>query len=636
MFHNIIHTRIRFVFLVVLLILLVIIFKVFYIQVISYDKLSNLAEALWSRELPITADRGEILDRNGKKLATNITTTSLVVIPNQIKNKEDTAKKISTILNSDYNDMLKHVSKKTSIERVHPEGRQLDYDTAKKINDLNIDGVYLVKESKRYYPYNTVLSHVLGYVGIDNQGLSGLELYYDSYLTGSNGAIKYFSDGKGNKLELSEIYEAPTSGINIQLTIDLDLQLAVERELDNVMSMYNPEHAIIMAMNPKTGEILAMSSRPTFDSNNYKNYSTETINRNLPIWMTYEPGSTFKIATLSAAINENVVNLFEDHYYDGGSINVDGARIKCWKAGGHGDETYLQVVENSCNPGFVTLGQKLGKEKLMEYINNFGYGKKTGVDLNGESSGILFDIDKMGPVELATTSFGQGISVTPIQQVTAVSSSINGGILYKPYIVSSMLEPETNNIIKKNNPTKVRQVITEESSKLVRYALESVVANGTGKNAYIENYRVGGKTGTAQKVNEGKYMVGNYILSFIGFTPADDPEIIVYVAIDNPKGITQYGGTVSAPIAKNVLKSAINIFDIKPSNDGMIRTEYTWLDTKYVLLPNVVGMTKDEAKKSLKGFNIEYSGNGDKVIYQSPQANYFVKEGSTVVLMLSN
>lgn len=634
MFHNLIHTRMRFVFLVVLLVLLIIIFKVFYIQVISYDKLSNLAESLWSRELPITADRGEILDRNGKKLATNITTTSLVVIPNQIKNKEDAAKKLSTILNSDYNDMLKHVSKKTSIERVHPEGRQLDYDTAQKINDLNIDGVYLVKESKRYYPYGSVLSHVLGYVGIDNQGLSGLELYYDSYLTGSNGAIKYFSDGKGNRLELSEVYEAPTSGINIELTIDLDLQLAVERELDNVMDMYNPEHAIIMAMDPKTGEILAMSSRPNFDSNNYKNYSTETINRNLPIWMTYEPGSTFKIATLSAAVNEKAVNLFEDQYYDGGSINVDGARIKCWKAGGHGQETYLQVVENSCNPGFVTLGQKLGKEKLMEYITNFGYGKKTGVDLNGESSGILFNIDKMGPVELATTSFGQGISVTPIQQVTAVSASINGGTLYKPYIVSSMLEPETNNIIKKNEPTKVRQVISKESSELVRYALESVVANGTGKNAYIENYRVGGKTGTAQKVNEGKYMVGNYILSFIGFTPANDPEIIVYVAIDNPKGITQYGGTVSAPIAKNVLKSAINILGIKPSNDGMIRTEYTWLDTKYVLLPNVVGMSKDEAKKTLKGFNIEYSGTGETVVYQSPQANYFVKEGSAVVLML--
>jgi stage V sporulation protein D (sporulation-specific penicillin-binding protein) len=633
MFYNIIHTRIRFVFLAVLLILLVIIFRVFYIQVISYDKLSELAESLWSRELPITADRGEILDRNGKKLATNITTTSLVVIPNQITDAEDVAKKLSDILDSDYDDMLSHVTKKTSIERVHPEGRQLDYDTASQIDELNLDGVYLVKESKRYYPYGSVLSHVLGYVGIDNQGLSGLELYYDEYLTGSNGAIKYFSDGKGNKLELTETYEAPTSGINIQLTIDLDLQLAVEKELDNVVSMYNPDNALIIAMDPNTGEILAMSSRPTFDSNNYKNYSTETINRNLPIWMTYEPGSTFKITTLSAAINENVVNLFEDNYYDGGSINVDGARIKCWKSGGHGQETYLQVVENSCNPGFVTLGQKLGTETLMDYINKFGFGEKTGIDLNGESSGILFDVDNMGPVELATTSFGQGISVTPIQQVRAVSAAINGGTLYKPYIVSSMLEPETNNIIMKNNPTKIRQVISSESSSLVRYALESVVANGTGKNAYIENYRVGGKTGTAQKVSDGSYMVGNYIVSFIGFTPADNPEVVVYVAIDNPKGVTQYGGTVAAPVAKNVLQSAIDILGIEPTTEGMTR-EYTWLDTKYVLLPDVVGMSKDEAKKALKGFEIEYSGTGNTVIYESPSANYFVKEGSKVILML--
>ena len=633
MFHNTIHTRIRFVFLMVLLIFMVIIFRVFYIQVFSYKKLSNLAESLWSRKLPITADRGKILDRNGKELATNITTTSLVLIPNQIKDKENTAKKISDILGSDYNDMLKHVSKKTSIERVHPEGRRLSYDIASKIDSLNLDGVYLVKESKRYYPYNNLLSHVLGYVGIDNQGLSGIELYYDKYLTGEDGAIKYFSDGKGNKLELEEVYEAPTPGIDIMLTIDLDLQLAVERELDNVVSMYNPEHALIMAMDPNSGEILAMSSRPNFDSNNYKNYNTETINRNLPIWMMYEPGSTFKITTLSASVNEGVVNLFEDHFYDSGSIHVDGARIKCWKAGGHGDQTYLQVVENSCNPGFVSLGQKLGKEKLMEYIKNFGFGKKTGIDLNGESSGILFDVDKMGPVETATTAFGQGISVTPIQQITAVSSAINGGTLYKPYIVSSYLEPETNNIILKTEKTKVRSVISSESSKLVRYTLESVVANGTGRNAYIENYRVGGKTGTAQKVSDGKYMVGNYIVSFMGFMPADNPKIVVYVAIDNPKGITQYGGTVAAPIAKNVLKSAIDIFNIKPSKEGMTR-EYTWLDTKYVMLPNVVGMNIDDAKKILKGFKVEYSGTGNNVIYQSPEENYFVKEGSTVKIML--
>ena len=417
MFFSDIHTRIRFFFLLILCISIIIVIRVFYIQVIEYDKLSALAESLWSRKLPIGADRGEIYDRNGKVLATNLTTTSLVVIPNQIKNKEEVAKALSEILNSDYEDMLEHVSKKTSIERIHPEGRQLSYDIASQIDELDFDGVYLVKESKRYYPYGNVLSHVLGYVGIDNQGLSGLELTYDEYLTGKDGAINYFSDGKGNRLEISEVYEEPQDGMNLQLTIDLDIQLAAERELDNVMSKYTPEHALIMAMDPDTGEILAMASRPNFDPNNYQDYDTETINRNLPIWMTYEPGSTFKIMTLTSSIEEKTVNLFEDTYYDSGSIHVEGATIHCWKSGGHGAQTYLNVVENSCNPGFVTLGQKLGTQTLMSYITKFGFGEKTGIDLNGESSGILFSIDKMGPVELATTSFGQGISVTPIQQV---------------------------------------------------------------------------------------------------------------------------------------------------------------------------------------------------------------------------
>lgn len=295
MFYNNVHTRIRYVFLVVIIILLITILRVFYIQVFSYEKLNTLAQNLWSRMLPISADRGEIVDRKGRSLATNITTTSLVIIPNQIKDKEDAAKKLSDILKSDYNDMLKHVSKKTSIERVHPEGRGLNYDVAEAIDALKIDGVYLVKESKRYYPYNNLLSHVLGYVGIDNQGLSGLELYYDKYLIGKDGSIKYFSDGKGHKLELAEIYEAPTSGMTLQLTIDLDLQQVVENELDNVVSKYNPESVIAIAMNPKNGEILAMSSRPNFDSNNYKAYDSEIINRNLPIWMTFEPGSTMNV-----------------------------------------------------------------------------------------------------------------------------------------------------------------------------------------------------------------------------------------------------------------------------------------------------------------------------------------------------
>lgn len=633
MFFDNIHTRIRFFFLLIFCLLFIIICRVFYIQVFSYDKLSSLAESLWSRKLPIGADRGEIYDRKGRVLATNLTTTSLVLIPNQIKNPEEVAKKLSEILNSDYDDMLAHVTKKTSIERVHPEGRQLSYDIASKIEELHFDGVYLVKESKRYYPYGTVLSHVLGYVGIDNQGLSGLELTYDKYLTGENGAIKYFSDGKGNRLELSEVYEEPQNGVNLTLTIDLDLQLAAERELDNAVMKYNPEHAIALAMDPNTGEVLAMASRPNFDSNNYQDYDTTTINRNLPIWMTYEPGSTFKIMTLASSLEEKTVNLFEDTYYDSGSVSIDGATIHCWKSGGHGAQTYLNVVENSCNPGFVSLGNKLGVDKLMSYINKFGFGEKTGIDLNGESSGILFNPSRMGPVELATTSFGQGISVTPIQQVTAVSAVINNGYLYQPYIVKSLEEPETQSIVKLNEPVLRRRVISEESSKLARFALESVVANGSGRNAYIENYRVGGKTGTAQKVEDGHYLDGNYILSFVGFMSADEPKIVVYVAIDNPKGVTQYGGVVAAPIAKSILETAISVLNIESSDEVMPR-EYNWNDTKYYKIPDVVGETKEEAKKSLQGFQIEYSGEGEHVLYQSPSGNSYVKENGTVSLML--
>ena len=551
MFVENIHGRIRFIFVIVLLMFIAVIIKVFYIQVIDYKKLNDLADNLWSRNLPITSDRGLILDRNGKVLADNITTVSLVLIPNQIKNKEQVSRDLAAILNVKYEDMCKHVSKKTSIERVHPEGRQLSYEIAEKINNLNYDGVYLVKESKRYYPYKNMLSHVLGYVGIDNQGLSGIELEYDKYLTGKSGAIKYYSDGKGNRLDKSEVYVEPQNGVNVSLTIDLDIQKSIERELDNVVSKYNPEQALIVVADPNTGEILGMSSRPNFDSNNYKNYDINTINRNLPIWATYEPGSTFKIITLAASLEEKTINVFDEHFHDSGSIHVDSARIKCWKKGGHGDQTFLQVVENSCNPGFVVMGQKLGTERLYKYITNFGFGEKTGIDLNGESSGILFKYNNIGPVEQATMSFGQGISVTPIQQIQGVSAAINGGYLNTPFIVKYLSEPETNTIILENKKNTKKQVISEDTSKLVRHVLESVVANGTGKNAYIENYRVGGKTGTAQKVNNGTYMVGNYILSFIGFLPANKPEYLVYVAIDNPKGVTQYGGTVHALLSEN-------------------------------------------------------------------------------------
>ena len=287
MFFNKIHSRMRYVFLWVTILLIAVIIKVFYIQVFSYDKLKSLSDSLYSRKLPIAADRGEILDRNGEVLATNITTTSLVLIPRQITDKEKVAQDLADILGVTYEEMYKHVSKKESIERVHPEGRQLSYEIAEKIENLGYDGVYLVKESKRYYPYGDLLSHVLGYVGIDNQGLSGIELQYDKYLTGEDGSIKYFSDGQGNRLEMAEVYEPATSGITVQLTIDIELQ--------NVMSKYDADNALIVVQDPDTGEILAMASRPAFDANEYQNSSTEVINRNLPIWKTYEPGSTFKI-----------------------------------------------------------------------------------------------------------------------------------------------------------------------------------------------------------------------------------------------------------------------------------------------------------------------------------------------------
>lgn len=633
MFFKNIHSRMKIALLIITFVFIVIIARVFYIQVIDYKKLNKYAGNLWSRNLPIKADRGLIYDRNGVILADNVTTTSLVLIPNQIKDKEETTQKLAEILGVSYEDMYKHVSKKTSIERVHPEGRQLSYETADKIKDLKLDGVYLVKESKRSYPYDTYLAHTLGFVGVDNQGLSGIELTYDKYLTGEDGAIKYYSDAKGNRLKLNEVYEQPQDGMNITLTINNEIQSSLERELDNAVTKYDPDRAIGIVMDPNNGEILAMSARPNFSPSNYQNYSLEEINRNLPIWATYEPGSTFKIITLAAALEEGKVDLDKDTYNDSGSIKVENATLHCWKHGGHGHETFLQVVENSCNPGFVVLGQRLGKNKLFEYIDKFGFGKKTGIDLNGEGTGIIFDLNKVGPVELATTAFGQGVSVTPIQQITAVSAAINGGKLYKPYIVKSINEPETNTVIQENKKTLVRQVISEKTSAEVRRALESVVANGRGRTAYIDGYRVGGKTGTAQKVENGHYLDNNYILSFIGFLPADDPQVVVYVAVDNPKGTVQYGGTTVGPIAKAVLKDSIKALNIERRDGGMDK-KYKWPDPKTKEVSDVVGMSVEDAKAELEGLNVIIEGDGDKVIHQSPEAGVKLDEGETVRLFV--
>ena len=635
MFIKNINKRIKIMLLLFGFVLLMVILKVFYVQVFDYKKLSNLASDLWSRNLPIEASRGRILDRNGVVLADNVTTTSLVLVPNQIKNKKEVCEKLAEILNVSYDEMKKHVFKNTSIERVHPIGRRLSYEIADKIEALKFDGVYLLKEAKRYYPYKTLLAHVLGYVGIDNQGLSGLELQYDKYLTGEAGAIKYFSDAKGNKLTLSDVYVKPQDGMDLQLTIDINIQKSVERELDNVVNMMNPDMALAVVMKPKTGEVLAMSSRPTFDPNNYKNYSTEILSRNLPIWASYEPGSTQKIITTAASIEEKVIDIYNEHFYDSGGVTVDGARIRCWKAGGHGDQTFLQVLQNSCNPGFVLMGERLGKEKLFSYLDMFGFGSKTGIDLNGEGKGIIFPLSRVGNVELATTAFGQGISVTPIQQITAISAVLNGGNLLRPYVLANVLEPETGNVMYQNKTKVVRKTISEETSKTMRYALETVVALGGGKAAYIDGYRIGGKTGTAQKVKDGAYLVNNYIMSFVGIVPSNDPEAVLYIAIDNPKNTALLSSYTTTPIARRILLDIIDALDIK-KQDGGVEKDWQWDDKVYYEVPNVVGKDKKEAKSLLEHFKVEYSKTGEKVISQSPKAGERLEDGGTVTLLLGD
>ena len=627
--------RIKWIFLIVVLLFLIIFFKIVYVQVFSYDKLSSLSDDLWSRELPISASRGKILDRNGLVLADNITITSLIIIPNQVKDAEKVSKVLSEILGTSYENMYAHVTKKTSIERVHPEGRNLSFEIADKINSYSFDGVYLVKESKRYYPNKNMLSHVLGYTGVDNQGLSGIELLYDEYLTGEDGAIKYYSDAKGNKLDMAEVYREPEAGLDVMLTVDYDIQVSVERELDNIVKSFSPDHALAVAMDPNTGEILAMSSRPDFDPNNYKKYNSETLNRNLPIWMTYEPGSTFKIITTASAVEEGVVNLEKDTFYDSGSVTVSGAKLRCWKAGGHGHQTMLEVFENSCNPGFVKMGFSLGKEKLFSYLDLFGFGDKTGIDLNGEGKGIIFDVGDVKDLELATTSFGQGVSVTPLQQITAVSSIVNGGNLYKPYIMKSILDSKTNNVYLENKKEFVRKTISKNTSNIMRMALESVVAKGGGKVTYIDGYRVGGKTGTAQKVENGRYLENNYIMSFMAVLPSNDPEVVLYLAIDNPKKTALLSSYTTTPFVRKILLDIINIMDIE-KQPNQKEKDYEWMDKKYYDVPNVVGMTKKEAKKYLSNFEITFVGEGDIVLEQTPKAGTRYYETGTIKLLLGS
>ncbi|MHA0855844.1 stage V sporulation protein D [Paenibacillus sp. CMAA1364] len=608
-----------------------------YVQFGQGKELTAKAEELWRRNLPFTAKRGEILDRNGISLAYNVSSPTVWAIPVQIQDPESTARILSPLLGMSQENILKKISKKRSMnEKLQPGGRKITLELAQQIRDLKLPGIIVAEDNKRYYPYGDLAAHILGFTGIDNQGITGVEQRYDDKLKGLNGNISYLSDAAGRLMPgSSEKYAQPKDGLSLELTIDKSIQSIIERELDQAMVQFQARGSWAIAMNPKTGEILGMASRPGYEPAHYQDYAPDIYNRNLPIWMTYEPGSTFKIITLAAALEEKKVDLQHDTFFDPGYVKVGGATLKCWKRGGHGSETFLEVVENSCNPGFVALGQRLGKETLFKYIKNFGFGTKTGVDLNGEGNGILFKLPRVGPVELATTSFGQGVSVTPIQQVAAVSAAINGGNLYKPYISKAWINKENNTIVEENKPELIRRVISEETSKQVREALESVVAKGTGRPAFIDGYRVGGKTGTAQIVVNGRYSASEHIVSFIGFAPADDPQIVVYTAVDNPKGI-QFGGVVAAPIVQNILEDSLHYMKV-PERQDQLEKEYRYGEIPIVTVPDLVGATVQDLYEDLNmNFNLSKSGNGTNVVSQAPKPGSRVEQGSTIRIYMGN
>ncbi|GMX66876.1 stage V sporulation protein D [Paenibacillus elgii] len=616
-------------------IFLALVVRLAYVQIWLGPELSDKAEDSWRRDIPVTAKRGEILDRNGAQLAYNISSPTVMAIPAQVQDPQATAAKLAAALDASQEKIYKQLTTRASSAYIKPAGRKITQEKAREIRDMKLPGIVVTEDNKRYYPFGSLAAHVLGFTGIDNQGLTGIELKYNRTLTGIGGSISYLADAAGKSMPGStDEYKKPLDGLNLQLTIDSNIQAIMERELDQAMLKYQPNHVIAIAMDPNNGEILAMGSRPGYEPGNYKAYPVENYNRNLPIWMTYEPGSTFKIITLAASLEEKKVNLTEG-FFDPGAIEVAGARLRCWKRGGHGSETFLKVVENSCNPGFVVMGQRLGKEKLFEYIYNFGFGRKTGIDLGGEENGIMFKPSRVGPVELATTSFGQGVSVTPIQQITAVSAAVNGGKLFKPHVAKAWYNPDNGALVEEMKPELVRQVISEATSKQVRETLESVVANGTGRNAFIDGYRVGGKTGTAQKVVNGRYSASEHIVSFIGFAPADDPKVVVYAAVDNPQGI-QFGGLVAAPLVKGIMEDTLRYMKVPPRKDQMDR-KYVYGDTKIVEVPNLVGMSITEIYESMNmNFQLAKSGTGGTVISQVPKAGTRVEQGSTIRIYLSD
>ncbi|MDO4599899.1 MAG: penicillin-binding transpeptidase domain-containing protein [[Ruminococcus] gnavus] len=560
--------KILIVFLAAFLILASLIGRLVYLMIFDAEYYQKKAEALHQREREIKAARGEIVDRNQVVLATNKTVCTISVIHNQIKDPQRVIDVLSKELELEETEVRKRVEKVSSMEKVKTN---VEKQVGDRIRSYNLDGVKVDEDYKRYYPYDTLASKVLGFTGGDNQGIIGLEVKYEEVLKGKNGTILTTTDARGIELDaVAEDRIEPVAGKTLEVTLDYNIQKYCEQAAEKVMQEKQADGVSVLLMNPQNGEILSMVNVPEFHLNDPFTLNTgeektgkdlqdalNTMWRNGCINDTYEPGSTFKIITSAACLEEGVVTL-EDTFACPGYRMVEDRRIRCHKAGGHGSETFVQGIQNSCNPVFIDIGLRLGAEKFYQYFRQFGLLEQTGVDLPGEAGTIMHKVEDIGLVELATISFGQSFQVTPIQMATTVSSIINGGTRVIPHLGRAVLSREGEVLETLSYPKKMK-IVSRKTSETMQSLLEGVVANGSGKNAFIEGYSIGGKTATSQTLPRS---ANRYISSFIGFAPADDPQILGMVVIHDPKGI-YYGGTIAAPVLRSIFDNVLPYLGIE-------------------------------------------------------------------------
>ncbi|MFW5986346.1 MAG: stage V sporulation protein D [Halanaerobiales bacterium] len=618
--HLLVKKRIIFLFLIIFLMIILLTARLVWIQVINSDEYQNKALDQRKIELKVEPKRGIIYDRQGRELAVSASSETVVAIPPEIDDPQRTARQLAPVLEMSFDSVYDKITQNKSQYYIK---RKVKEETAQKVRNLDLKGIIFTEESKRYYPKENLASHLLGFAGIDSQGLDGLEHSYDHYLKGTPGKIETETDAAGRSMpDGGQKYIAARNGYNLHLTLDEVIQYIAERELDKAMNEFQISGGTVVVMDPRNGGILALANRPDYNPNNFFNYS-QKLWRNRAISDSFEPGSAFKIITTATALEEGVVNE-NDRFVDPGHIIVSGERIDCWKAGGHGSQSFTEVVQNSCNPGFVQVGMRVGKESFYNYTTAFGIGSKTGIKLPGEAEGLLSDYDNIGPVELATMSFGHGVTVTPIQLVSAVSAVANKGMLVRPRLVNEIKTPE-GELVKKVEPFPIRQVISEETAARTLRLLENVVAEGTGRNAGIEGYRIGGKTGTAKH-----YGAELYDSSFIGIIPVDNPRLVILVVLYDVTGYPYYGSQTAAPVFKRIGLDVLRYLDIAPEEyEGEEKKR-----AKEIAVPDILNYDLFQAKNLLKksGLDVKVIGEDDKVVKQIPLAGAKVKEGSTVLV----